>query len=109
MGDSPPVPSSLPHSYTRHNQILSSGFYHYIEKQTHNSYLLQNIYMRSLLFSMMFCVSLHSFAQLNIGLKAGLNFANVTKASEVNADTRTGYMLGGYISPKAGKTIGFRS
>jgi hypothetical protein len=46
---------------------------------------------------------------LNIGVKAGLNFANVTNASEVNADTRTGYMVGGYISPKAKKSFGYRS
>src|SRR5688572_16180097 len=65
--------------------------------------------MRRFLLSMVFCLPILCCAQLNIGLKAGLNFANVTKASEVKADTRTGYMLGGYISPKAGKILGYRS
>jgi hypothetical protein len=48
-------------------------------------------------------------AQLGIGIKAGLNFANVTSPAGINANSRTGYMIGGYISPKAKKLIGFRS
>ncbi len=48
-------------------------------------------------------------AQLSIGIKAGLNFANVTNASEVKANKLTGYMIGGYISPKPKKLLGFRS
>ncbi|MBK7562601.1 MAG: PorT family protein [Chitinophagaceae bacterium] len=48
-------------------------------------------------------------AQLRIGVKAGLNFANVTNASEIKAGNRTGYMIGGYIAPKPKKMFGFRS
>lgn len=48
-------------------------------------------------------------AQIGIGVKAGLNFANVTNTSGFNNSSRTGYMIGGYISPKAKKIIGFRS
>ena len=48
-------------------------------------------------------------AQLSIGVKAGLNFANVTNASGIKAESRTGYMIGGYIAPKAKKVLGFRS
>lgn len=48
-------------------------------------------------------------AQLSIGIKAGLNFSNITNASSIKADNHTGYMIGGYISPKAKKTLGFRS
>ena len=48
-------------------------------------------------------------AQLSIGIKAGLNFANVTDAAGINANSRTGYMIGGYISPKPKKLLGFRS
>ena len=48
-------------------------------------------------------------AQLRIGLKAGLNFANITNASSINAGNNTGYMIGGYISPKPKKSLGFRS
>jgi Outer membrane protein beta-barrel domain len=50
-----------------------------------------------------------SDAQLRIGLKAGLNFANVTNSSSINSNSRTGYMIGGYIAPKAKKLLGFRS
>lgn len=48
-------------------------------------------------------------AQLRIGVKAGLNFANVTNTAGFNNSNRTGYMIGGYISPKAKKILGFRS
>jgi hypothetical protein len=48
-------------------------------------------------------------AQLSIGLKAGLNFANVTNTDGFSNSSRTGYMIGGYISPKAKKILGFRS
>ena len=48
-------------------------------------------------------------AQLSIGIKAGLNFVNVTSAAGINADSRSGYMIGGFISPKPKKLVGFRS
>ena len=48
-------------------------------------------------------------AQLKIGVKAGLNFANITNASSIKAGAHTGYMIGGYISPKPKKLLGFRS
>ncbi len=48
-------------------------------------------------------------AQLKIGVKAGLNFANVTNTAGFSNSSRTGYMIGGYISPKAKKILGFRS
>ncbi|HMK25709.1 MAG TPA: porin family protein [Chitinophagaceae bacterium] len=48
-------------------------------------------------------------AQLKIGVKGGLNFANITNASSIKAGTHTGYMIGGYISPKPKKLLGFRS
>lgn len=50
-----------------------------------------------------------SDAQLKIGLKAGLNFANVTNSAAINSNSRTGYMIGGYISNKPKKIFGFRS
>jgi hypothetical protein len=49
------------------------------------------------------------YAQLSIGAKAGLNFANVTSTAGINASSRSGYMIGGFISPKPKKLIGFRS
>jgi Outer membrane protein beta-barrel domain len=46
---------------------------------------------------------------LGIGIKAGLNFANVKDASGFNTNNRTGYMIGGFIAPGKKKLIGFRS
>lgn len=57
-----------------------------------------------LLFLPIFCS-----AQIGIGVKAGLNFANVTNTSGFNNSSRTGYMIGGYIAPKQKKVLGFRS
>ena len=67
--------------------------------------------MRRSLFAVAVCLPGFCNAQfgLNIGVKAGVNFANVTNATEVNADNHTGYMVGGYISPRAKKTLGYRS
>lgn len=48
-------------------------------------------------------------AQLGIGIKAGFNFVNVTNSAGINASSRSGYMVGGYISPKPKKLFGFRS
>jgi len=48
-------------------------------------------------------------AQLKIGVKAGFNFANVSNEGGINADNRTGYMIGAYLSPKPKKLFGFRS
>jgi hypothetical protein len=49
------------------------------------------------------------FSQLAIGLKAGINFANITNASSIKAGNRTGYMIGGYIAAKPKSLFGFRS
>jgi Outer membrane protein beta-barrel domain len=48
-------------------------------------------------------------AQLKIGIKAGLNFANISSTAGFTNSNRTGYMIGGYIAPKAKKLFGFRS
>ena len=57
------------------------------------------------------CLLIPAFvsAQLRIAVKGGLNFANITNASSIKAGTHTGYMIGGYISPKPKKALGFRS
>jgi len=48
-------------------------------------------------------------AQLNIGVKGGINFANITSASSIKTSSSTGYMIGGYIAPKPKKTVGFHT
>jgi len=67
--------------------------------------------MRNLLFAFFICLPVSCFSQfgLNIGVKAGVNFANVTNATEIRAENHTGYMVGGYISPKTKKNFGYRS
>lgn len=44
-----------------------------------------------------------------IGLKAGLNFANVTKASSINNSSRTGWHAGILLAPPSQKIFGFRT
>ena len=68
--------------------------------------------MKRVIFLLLFStVSYLSFSQLglNIGVKAGINFANLTNASGVNADNYTGFMFGGYIKKKKKNFFGFRS
>lgn len=65
--------------------------------------------MKKLILILLCFLPLLLKAQLKIGLKAGINFANVTNQAGINADNYTGYMFGGYISPKPKKLIGFRS
>lgn len=65
--------------------------------------------MQKLLTAAALLICINTFSQLSIGLKAGLNFANVTNTAGINANSRSGYMIGGFISPKAKKLIGFRS
>jgi outer membrane protein with beta-barrel domain len=48
-----------------------------------------------------------SFSQ--IGIKAGVNFANVTKASNINADNSTGFHAGIFYGTQGKSILGFRS
>lgn len=47
--------------------------------------------------------------RLGIGLKAGVNFANVSNASSISASNRTGFMFGAFLAPGGNKLLGFRS
>lgn len=60
-------------------------------------------------FLLLLLLPLGCFAQLKVAVKAGLNFANISDASGINANSRTGYMIGGYITRKPKKLLGFRS
>ena len=48
---------------------------------------------------------------IGLGLKAGLNFSNVSNASSINASHSAGFMVGGFFSPGSGgkKVMGYRS
>lgn len=67
--------------------------------------------MKKIISILILMTPLFLFAQFafNIGVKAGLNFANVTNATSINSENRTGYLLGGFIATKSKKLFGFRS
>ena len=50
-----------------------------------------------------------AFAQLGIGLKAGLNFADVTNASSINSSNRSGFMFGAFLAPNSKGIISSRT
>ena len=67
--------------------------------------------MKKIFICLLFIIPVASFGQLriNVGVKAGVNFANVTSTPGLNSNSLTGYMIGGYIAPKPKKVFGFRS
>ncbi|MBL7697924.1 MAG: PorT family protein [Chitinophagaceae bacterium] len=48
-------------------------------------------------------------AHTQFGIKAGLNFAKVTKASNINGKNSTGFHAGVFLAPKTEGVIGYRS
>lgn len=63
--------------------------------------------MKKLLIIILALLPVCTFAQ--IGLKGGINFANITKVSSINNGTNTGFAVGLFIAPKAHGLFGFRS
>jgi Outer membrane protein beta-barrel domain len=63
---------------------------------------------RSIFFLVLF-ISAITNAQLSIGVKGGLNLANVRSADALSINNLTGHMIGGYIATKTKKTFGYRS
>jgi hypothetical protein len=57
--------------------------------------------MRKIVFLAMFLAPVVVYSQLTLGLKAGLNFANVTNASSINSGNESGFLAGFFISPKS--------
>src|SRR5664280_1624437 len=47
--------------------------------------------------------------QAQIGLKGGLNFANITNVSSINNSTNTGFAFGLFLAPKPRGLFGFQS
>jgi len=75
---------------------------------------MKRMYLMLLLTAPLFALSQKDSARKNqhntigIGLKAGLNFSNVTNASSINASHETGFNAGIFISPPH-KIIGSRT
>jgi hypothetical protein len=42
----------------------------------------------------------YSQSKFGIGIKAGVNFANVTNAAAINGKNTTGFMIGGFMAPQ---------
>lgn len=45
-------------------------------------------------------------SKLGIGVKGGVNFANVRNAESFSTNNRTGFMIGGFLNPGGGSQIG---
>jgi hypothetical protein len=52
---------------------------------------------------------LPAFLQAQVGIKAGLNFAKVSKAADINANSRSGYHAGLFLAPSSKKIISSRT
>jgi len=49
------------------------------------------------------------YLQAQFGLKAGVNFANVSKASSINSSSRSGFHIGGMLAPVSKSIISSRT
>lgn len=63
--------------------------------------------MKQLLTCLLLASAITGWSQ--IGVKAGVNFANVTKASSINNDSRTGFHAGVFLAPFSKGIIGSRT
>jgi hypothetical protein len=63
--------------------------------------------MKKIMFSLLLVLPCCLFAQ--IGLKAGLNFANVSSASSINSSSRSGFMVGVFLGGSSKKIISSRT
>ena len=63
--------------------------------------------MKKSITILLLCFSLFTHAQ--IGIKAGLNFANVSKASSINSSSRSGFHAGILLAPASKKIISSRT
>ena len=63
--------------------------------------------MKKIIIYMLLALPLPLIAQF--GIKGGLNFANVTKASSINNSSRTGFHAGLFLAPPTQGVMGFRT
>ncbi len=59
-----------------------------------------------IIFIVFFCPSI---ASAQFGIKAGLNFANISNAKEINASSHSGFHAGVFLSPSSKKLISSRT
>lgn len=65
---------------------------------------LQENFMKKIIFISFLLLPIYLFAQLGIGIKAGMNFANVSGASSINSSNRSGFLVGVFLAP-SGKGV----
>ena len=63
--------------------------------------------MKNIIAAILIAAPLLSFSQL--GIKAGINFANVTKTSDINNSSRSGFHGGVFMAPASKGVMGFRT
>jgi hypothetical protein len=63
--------------------------------------------MKKLLIMVLALFPISLWAQ--IGLKGGMNFANVTKVSSINNSANTGFAVGLFLAPRSKGIMGYRS
>ena len=63
--------------------------------------------MKKIVLSLLLILPCYLFAQL--GLRAGINFANVTKASSINNSSRSGFNAAIFLAPKSKGILGSRT
>ena len=63
--------------------------------------------MKKFIFCLLLVTPVYLFAQ--IGIKGGLNFANVTSASSINNESQSGFAGGVFLAPKPKGLFGFRT
>ena len=63
--------------------------------------------MKKIIFCLLLISPCWIFAQ--IGIKAGLNFANVTKVSSINSSSRSGFNVGVFFATSPKKIIGSKT
>lgn len=47
--------------------------------------------------------------QIGLGIKAGINFSNITNASQISAKSSTGFMVGAFFAPPSKGILGYRT
>ena len=63
--------------------------------------------MRKMFLTIVILLPLFSLAQF--GIKAGVNFASVTNASDINASNESGFLVGIFLAPPSNGIMGFRT
>ena len=63
--------------------------------------------MKKIIVAVLISIPLFSFSQ--IGVKAGVNFANVTKVDDISNSNTSGFHAGLFLSPATKGVMGYRT